>query len=160
MPKVTDYNVSSEVTDIMEKFVNRFQKVFGHFNLAKIGCMHTHKKENEKRPLTLKAVGYPYDVYLPKTYLVEVAQKTWAEMEDRQKHLAVFHIMCAIPEGGFDEQSKSYAKKRRPDYEIFAEEFAVTGGIPNWMENDAAKDPLLKTFREPVKNPVESTVSA
>jgi len=142
MAKVTDYNCSPEVNEIMVKMAEAFPKVFPGFDAQKIGCVHTNGKASSRKPLAIKSVKYPYDVYLDKVYIVEVAQETWAEMTDKQKRLAVFHTMCAVPEGAFDPQSKNYAGKKRPDYEMYAEEFAAAGGVPNWMENDEAADPL------------------
>jgi hypothetical protein len=142
MAKVTDFNVSPEVNEIMTKMADTFPKIFPGFDAAKIGCTHTTGKVNSRKPIALKAVKYPYDVYCDKVYIAEVAQDTWQEMSEKQKRLAVFHTMCAIPEGAFDPQSKKYAGKRRPDYEMYAEEFAASGGVPNWMDNEDAEDPL------------------
>ena len=76
-------------------------------------------------------------------YFVEVMDDTWRDLSQKQKNLAVFHIMCSIPQGGFDPESKKYAGKRKPDYEIYAEEYAVSGGVPNWLENDVeSRDPV------------------
>jgi hypothetical protein len=59
--------------------------------------------------------------------------------------------MCAIPNGGFDEQSKMYGKIRQPDFKMFMQEFAASGGVPNWEENPAAKDPMEQTAEEVAK---------
>jgi len=155
MPKVIDYHVGPEVTDIMEKMLQTFPEVFSGFDVNLISCVHTKNKESARKPLMLKAVRYPYDVWLNKVYIVEVAEKTWAEMDQKRKNLAVFHTMCAIPEGAFDPESKDYARIKRPDYELYAEEFAVSGGVPNWMENDDAHDPMEKSKKKKVaRNPV------
>jgi hypothetical protein len=145
MAKVSDFTCSSEVTDIMVKMVDKFPKVFAGFDANLIKCVHTNGKASKRKPLSLRAVKYPYDVWLSATYIVEVAQETWAEMTDKQKNLATFHIMCAIPEGAFDAQSKNYAGKKRPDHEVYDQEFAVSGGILNWMDEDnTAEDPLAE----------------
>jgi hypothetical protein len=144
MPKFMDYEVKPEVTDIMEKMIDGFPSVFEGFNVNQIGVTHTKKgKKKAKKPTRLIPVGYPYSVWIDKVYIIEVIEHLWANMTQKQKNLAVFHIMCSIPKDAFDPKSKSYAKKRRPDYEVFAEEFAVSGGIPNWMENEVEpRDPL------------------
>lgn len=139
MARFTDYTISPEVTDIMEAILEAYPGVFQGFDLNMLGCIITKKKKSRK-PIRLIPVGYPRDVYCDKAYIVEVFEKLWNDLSQKKKNLAVFHIMCSIPEGGFDESSKQYAKKRKPDYELYAEEFAVAGGIPNWMENDDAKD--------------------
>jgi hypothetical protein len=140
--KNNDYSVSPEVTDIMEKVVKTFPSVFPGFDINKIISVHTKNKKSKsnKCPINLKPVRYPYDILIDKTYICEVMDDTWNDMTDKQRNLAVFHTMCAIPEGAFDEASKSYAKKKAPDYHIYAEEFAVTGGVPNWMENPDTRD--------------------
>jgi hypothetical protein len=100
---------------------------------------------------------------MSKVYIIEVADETWSEMGEKKKRLSVFHTMCAIPEGAFDAQSENYAKIRRPDYEMYAEEFAVTGGVPNWLDNDDARDPIdsddsvVGERKEPEKKPKKAT---
>jgi len=146
MAKFSDYACSSEVTDIMVKLINKFSTVFTGMDVNLIACVHTNNKANKRQPLTLRSVKYPYDVWLNKVYIVEVAQETWEEMNDKQKNLATFHVMCAIPEGAFDVTSKNYAGKKKPDHEVYDQEFAVTGGVLNWMdEENTAKDPLDNT---------------
>lgn len=143
MAKFTDYTVNTDVTDIMVKMVDEFPKVFAGFDANLVKCVHTNGKASKRKPLSLRSVKYPYDVWLSATYVVEVAQETWVEMTDKQKNLAVFHVMCAIPEGAFDPQSKQYAGKKRPDYEVYENEFAISGGVLNWMDDEkAGKDPL------------------
>ena len=63
-------------------------------------------------------------------------------MDSKRRNLAVFHIMCAFPEGAFDEESANYGKLKQPDIKMFMTEYAACGGVPNWMENPAAKDPM------------------
>lgn len=147
MPKQKDFFVNSSVVEIMGKLIKAFPSIFQGFDVLKIACVHTKDKRCARNPISIKAVPYPYSVWMTQTYICEVSDKTWIELTDRQKNLAVFHTMCAIPEGGFDEQSKNYARIRKPDYEIYSEEFAITGGIPNWMENEAAVDPLQKVTK-------------
>jgi len=139
MARFVDYTVSPEIVDIMEAILEAYPNIFPGFDLNRLGCVVTKKKKS-KKPIRLVPVGYPRDVYCDKTYVVEVFEKLWGALSQKKKNLAVFHVMCSIPEGGFDEGSKQYGKKRKPDYELFAEEFAITGGVPNWMENDDAKD--------------------
>ena len=142
MSKVTDFNVSPEVTDIMVKMTEKFPKVFPGFDTQQITVSHTNGKTCSRKPLKIYPIKYPYSVLIDKAYIIEVAQDTWQEMNDKQKRLAVFHTMCAIPEGAFDSTSKNYAGKKKPDYEIYDAEFAVSGGVPNWMDNEEAQDPL------------------
>jgi hypothetical protein len=143
MAKFSDYACSSEVTDIMVKLITKFPSVFTGMDVNLVACVHTNNKASKKKPLSLRAVKYPYDVWLNKVYVIEVAQETWAEMNDKQKNLATFHIMCGIPEGAFDVTSKNYAGKKKPDHEVYDQEFAVTGGVLNWMdEENEAIDPL------------------
>jgi len=142
MPKFTDCHTSTDVSDIMEDIIDKFPRVFPGFDLNQIGIIHSNGKKSKKNPLKIRSVRYPYDVWMSKVYIIEVADETWSEMCDKKKHLSVFHTMCAMPEGAFDAQSDNYAKIRKPDYEMYAEEFAVTGGIPNWMDNDEARDPM------------------
>jgi len=139
MAKFTDYEVNNEVTEIMEKIIEAFPKVFEGFDVNSVQPVMTKGKKS-KRGTRLIPVKYPYDILIDKVYFVEVFEQTWKSFSDKQKRLSVFHQMCSIPSGGFDPESNNYAKKRKPDYEMYAEEFAVTNGVPNWLENDDARD--------------------
>lgn len=134
-----DFEVTNEIQDIMERIAETFPRVFPGFDVNKIGSLFT-KDKKARKPIRVISVGYPRDVWIDKTYIVEVFDEAWKEMTPKQRNLAVFHSMCFIPEGGFDAESSAYGKKRRYDYEMFAEEFAVTNGVPNWLENDDARD--------------------
>jgi len=136
--------VSPAVADIMEKHLRAYPEVFEGFDVNEIVCFHYKGKEDTRRPLKIKPVRDPFDMLVDKVYIIQVADATWNEMTPTQRHLAVFHTMCAIPEGAFDKESREYGKVKKPDYELFAEEFAAAGGVPNWMENPEAKDPLEK----------------
>lgn len=149
MAKVKDFFVNSTVNEIMEKICKKFSHVFEGFDVTQISCVHTKDKVDTKKPLALKSVPYPYSVWLTHTYIIEVADKTWIELSDRQRNLAVFHTMCAFPDGAFDPESKNFGRIKKPDYEMYAEEYALTGGVANWMENEDVKDPLSGT-RKPV----------
>lgn len=152
MAKFVDYSVSPEIKDIMENIIQRFPDVFPGFDPDKIGCVHAHDKE-AKKPIQLISVRYPYDVWIDKVYICSVRDATWKNMNQKQKNLAVFHIMCAIPEGGFDTESNKYSRIRRPDIQMYMEEFAACGGVPNWMENPDASDPMTIN-QDIIRNPV------
>ena len=147
MAKFIDYAGGREVQDIMEKFLQKFPQIFEGFDSSRIGFVLTKKKKS-KVPVRLVPIGYPLDVFTNKTYVVEAYDKWWAKMDQKKQNLAVFHIMCAIPDGAFDEQSKNYGKKLQPDIKMYMKEYAASGGVPNWMENPAASDPLGRTLEE------------
>lgn len=140
MSKLTDYESMPEVTDIMEAFTERFPQCFEGFDVGQVEAILT-KKRKSKVPITLKVVGFPCYLFM-KPYVVEVHDEWWKDMDAKKRNLSVFHIMCCFPEGAFDEQSKNYGKRLKPDIQMFMEEYAVAGGIPNWMENPDAKDPM------------------
>lgn len=147
MAKFGDWAGAPDVKDIMEKFLERYPRMFEGFNTDDIFFILTKKKKS-REPIRLRAVGYPAYVVGGKPYIVEVFEVWWKTMEQKKKNLAVFHAMCAIPDGGFDEKSKYYGKKLQPDIKIYLREYAASGGIPNWMENPAAKDPMERTPEE------------
>jgi hypothetical protein len=89
-------------------------------------------------------------VWLSKVYIAESTDGVWKKLDQKRKNLSVFRIMCAIPQGGFDEQSKAYGKIKKPDIQMFTMEFAASGGVPNWEENPAAKDPMDQTMAQVV----------
>ena len=79
MAKVTDFNCSPEVNEIMVKMAEAFPKVFPGFDAQKIGVVHTNGKASSRKPLALRAVKYPIDAFCPKVYVVDVAQDTWVK---------------------------------------------------------------------------------
>jgi len=142
MPRFEDYKSDSEVHDIMEKFVEKFPTVFDGFDVDGMHFIMTQKKKTQGPALKVRPVGYPMEVFVGKPYIVEIFEESWKGMSPKRKNLAVFHIMCAIPEGGLDPLSKYYAKKVKPDIVMYRLEYAASGGVPNWMENDLASDPM------------------
>jgi len=141
MPKSTDQETMPEVRDIMEAFIERFPGVFEGFEVNQIEFWLVRNKKS-KVPMKLVAVGFPCYLSM-KPYVVLGYDGLWKEMSAKQRNLAVFHIMCAFPDGAFDEQSNYFGKKATPTIQMFMNEFAVCGGIPNWMESpDAARDPM------------------
>jgi hypothetical protein len=158
MPRFTDYYSDPEVKLIMEKFINKYPSIFEGFNVDQMNVVYT-KGKKAKKPIRVIPVRYPYDVYVNKPYIVEVFETWWAKLSQVQKNLAVFHVMCAIPKGGFDEQSSHYAKKAKPDIEMYLTEFVASGGIPNWLENPSASDPM-ELEDEEMEDVVSSSPSA
>lgn len=152
MAKFVDFYSDREVQDIMEAFLERFPTMFEGFDPAKIGFVTTKKKGKKTGPaLKLHRVAYPHSVWLSKAYIVEASEAAWKKLDAKKKNLSVFRTMCAIPMGGFDEQSKAYGKVLQPDIKMYMREYAAAGGIPNWEENPAAKDPMQQTTDEVVK---------
>ena len=151
MARYSDYCSDGQVKDIMEQFLGHFPEMFEGFDVEAI-CFITTKKKKSHRPIKLRSVGYPFEAFLGKPYIVEMFDKKWATLDQKKKNLAVFHTMCAIPQGGFDNTSKQYAKRIKPEIEMFLREFAASGGVPNWMENPLAKDPMERTEEDMAKD--------
>lgn len=147
MAKFGDWSAAQDVKDIAEKFVEHFPGVFEGFNSDDIFFFLTKKKKS-KMPIKVRALGYPAYVAAGKPYIFEVFEVWWKEMDIRQKNISVFSAMSHIPDGGFDEQSKHYGKLVRPEIQMHMRTFAAVGGVPNWFENPAAKDPLYRTEKE------------
>jgi hypothetical protein len=148
MPKFIDFYSDPEVKEIMGAFIEKFPSMFDGFDVGGINVVFTKKKKSQF-PVKLHSVGYPAHVFTNgKPYILEVFESWWKDMTQRQKNTAVFHVMCGIPEGGFDEQSKMYAKKLKPEVCCYMLEFAATGGIPNWFDNPDAIDPLAREAEE------------
>lgn len=153
MAKFVDFYSDREVQDIIEAFLEKFPTMFEGFDATKIGFVTTKKKGKKTGPaLKLHKVAYPQNVWLSKAYIVEASEAAWKRLDPKKKNLSVFRTMCAIPMGGFDEQSKAYGKVLKPDIQMFMREFAASGGVPNWEENPAAKDPMEQTAEEVAKN--------
>ena len=147
MSRFKDYYSDGEVKDIMERFIERFPTMFTEFNADNIAFITTKKKRSTKA-IRLVPIVYPMEAFIQKPYIVEVYEERWRKLTPKQRNLAVFHIMCAIPDGGLDDGSKQYGKKVRPEISMYMREFAASGGVPNWMENPAAVDPMERTEKE------------
>lgn len=147
MSKFVDFQADTESKDIMERFLDKFPTMFEGFDVSKIGFLMTLKKKS-KEPIKLHCVAYPHDVFCGQTYIVEVFKTLWVRMNDKKKNMAVFRTMCEIPDGGFDTATKFYGKKLRPEIRMFMKEYAACGGVPNWMDNPAAADPMERTTDE------------
>jgi hypothetical protein len=147
MAKFSDWSAAQDVKDIAERFAEHFPGVFEGFDTDGIFFFLT-KKKNSKCPIRVKALGYPAYVAAGKPYIIECFERWWTVMDARQKNIAVFDAMSSIPDGGFDESSKHYGKLLQPDIKMQMRTFAATGGIPNWFENPAAKDPMERTPEE------------
>jgi hypothetical protein len=141
MPRFEDYRADSEVYDIMRQFVDKLPMVFYDFQIEDINFIMTQKKKS-KVPMKLRTTGYPMEVYIGKPYIVEIFEDVWCQMTPKKKNLAVFHTMCAFPDGAFDPASKFYGKKVKPQIMMYDLEYAASGGVTNWMENDMAVDPM------------------
>lgn len=162
MAKFVDFYSDREVLDIMEAYLERFPTMFEGFDTGKIGFVTTKKKGKKAgAALKLHKVGYPHNVWVSKAYIVEGSDSVWKKLDQKRKNLSVFRAMCAIPQGGFDEQSKAYGKVKKPDIQMFTLEFAASGGVPNWEENPAAKDPMDQSTDQVVRAiPVAEGVEA
>lgn len=144
MSKETGYHIDRDVEDIVDEIMLKYPKVFSYFEPNKIQSVILENKKS-KKPIKIIPVKFPYDISCTKTYFFIVYDECWKDLNQTQRNIAVFKAMISIPEGGFIEEEKNYAKIRKPDYELYAEEFAVTGGVPNWLENPDVKDPLADT---------------
>ena len=148
MAKFVDFYSDRDVQDIMEAYLERFPTMFEGFDAAKIGFVTTKKKnakQDAKGAIKLHQVKYPHNVWLGKVYIAEVLEGPWKKLDQTKRNLAVFRTMCKVPTGAFDESSKMYGKVLKPDIQMFTREFAASGGVPNWEENPAAKDPMKQT---------------
>ena len=138
-----DFGSDTEVKDIMDRYINKYGPVFEGFDTGSIHFIRTKtKKPSHNKPLKLHSCRYPQEVFIGKPYIVEVFDTIWSELSTKQKNLAVFHIMCSTPSDAFDRASTNYAGKVKPHYEMYRNEFAACGGVPDWMENPAAMDPM------------------
>lgn len=144
MPRFEDFKSDPEVLNIVERFLKKYPRVFEGFNVDEVGFILTQKKKGPpKQPIKVRSVTYPNFVFACKTYIFETFEKKWADLTKKQRNIAVFHAMCSIPIGGFEPASKMYGKVLKPDFQLFRQEFAATGGVADWLEDEKrARDPM------------------
>lgn len=146
MARNGDWTDMQEVKNIMEKFLDRFPRMFEGVNTDEMNFILTKKKKSQE-PIKVHAKGYPSYIF-GKPYIVETFDVWWREMDLKKRNLAVWRALCAFPVGAFDEQSKNYGKRLLPEIKMYTLEYAACGGVPNWIENPAAKDPMERTVAE------------
>jgi hypothetical protein len=151
MPRYIDYHSDGEIKDIMERILERFPAMFEGFDSNKMAFIVT-KKKKAKQPIKIKSISYPAEIFVGKPYIVESFDAAWKKLDQKKKNLAVFRTMCAVPDGGFDANSKYYSKIVKPEIVMYMREYAAAGGVPNWMENPAASDPMERTADEMKKD--------
>jgi hypothetical protein len=151
MGRFVDYYSDGEVRSIMESIAEHCPKIFEGFDANGFHFITT-KKRKASKTIKLRRVSYPMEPFVGKPYIVEVFDSKWKAMDQKRKNLSVFRVMCAIPNGGFDNQSKNYGKVIRPEIEMYMLEYAASGGVPNWMENPLAKDPLERSADDMAKD--------
>jgi len=143
MPRFEDYRSDPEVRDIVERYVKKFPRVFDGFKVEDIFYIVTQKKKlRGKHPIKVKPVPYPHYVSSGKTYVFETFETSWEKMTPKRKNPSVFHSMCSIPLGGFDTASVKYGKLLKPDFNLYRSEYAASGGVADWFEDDSARDPM------------------
>ena len=152
MAKFVDFESDREVCDIMEATVSRFPEMFEGFDTSKIGFVKTLKKKGSaKKAIKIHKVAYPNSVWMTQAYVCETNSAAWTKMDQTRKNLSVFKAMCSIPNGGFDDQSKSYGKVLKPDISMFTLEYGASGGIVHWEENPVATDPMQTEASDIIK---------
>jgi hypothetical protein len=125
----------------MERYVEKFPEMFEGFDPKSVIVFMTQKKKS-KEVAKVRSLPYPLDAIAGKPYLMEFFDEIWQKLTPKQRNMVVFSAMCSIPHGGFDPASKYYAKQVKPDIKMHSLAYAAFGGVPNWLENDAAVDPL------------------
>ena len=147
MPKFSDYVVNTDVQQMMEKIIENFPNDFQKFDTDSVHVVFTKGKpaKSKSKIYKLKGCKYPEDTLHEKTYCLEIADEDWKLLSDKQKYHLVHRVMISIPEEGFETESKEYGKLIKHDYDIYAKEYKVTNGVPNWLEDDT-KLPDLFSF--------------
>ena len=146
MPRKTDCLITTEIANTIEAILAAFptMPMFEGFDLTQVRTIITQGKK-AKDPLKVAKVyrnSYPRYIFDSYLYIIEVMEANWNEMNQKQKNLAIFNALCAIPQNAFVEQSENYAKLRRPDYSVFYEAYCAAGGVLDWIEDPKARDPL------------------
>jgi hypothetical protein len=146
MAKFGDWTAWQEGRDIVDRLLERFPAIFDGFNANEVYFV-MNKTKRSKEPIKVHISGHPFHLFT-KPYAFECFDLWWKDMDAKKKNLAIWRAMCAVPDKGFDDQSKDFGKKLQPEIKMFLKEYAACGGVPNWLENPAAKDPMERTADE------------
>lgn len=144
MPRYAEHEAPfEELRNIVQTFVDKFPDVFTGFRVEDVGFVLTkEKKSSKKNPIKVHKVKYPQSVFSDKTYIFEVLDTKWENLDQKRRNLAVFHVMCSIPVEGFDPDSKEYGSTIKPDFELYRAEYAAAGGVADWFDDNRARDPM------------------
>jgi len=141
MAKFTAFSAEPDAKEILIKLIDKYPTLYSHIDPEKIGFVRNLKKKS-KIPIKVSNVTYPNSIWNDNIYVFEIFNDCWACLEPKQKNIAVAQAMCALHKDGFQETSNGYAKIIRPDITTYMEIFVLAGGVPNWLENASAIDPL------------------
>jgi len=141
MAKYTAYCEDTEVKEIAVKLIEKFPTIFGHINVDKIGFVMDLKKKSSF-PIKVNKVSFPNSIWNDNVYVFIIYNDCWATLEQKQRNLGVAQSLCSIHLDGFSETSTGYGKIIKPNINTYLEVFAMAGGVPNWLENVNAADPL------------------
>lgn len=141
MAKYEAYCEDTEAKEIAKKLISKFPTLYGHINPDKIGFVMDLKKKSHT-PIKVSSVKFPDSIWNDNVYTFIVYQDCWATLETKQRNLGVAQALCSIHQDGFSEQATGYGKLVKPNINTYLEIFAMAGGVPNWLENNQAVDPL------------------
>lgn len=143
---------TGEIYETMQRIADRFP-MFEEFEPEKVLVVFRDEKKL-KKIYRAKGFTYPASLETDKAYLVEIQDAAWADFDESKRNMLVFKFMVSVPMGGFDPDSKEYAKIKKPDYEMYAEEFAACGGNPDWINCDVT-DPMEQGGDSVERQPVQ-----
>lgn len=141
MGKYTAWVPEEEAKQITNKLIDKYHELFGHIQTDKIAFIKDCKKQSDI-PIKIKSVKFPESIWIDEVYILTVFDDCWGTLEPKQRNLAVAQALCSIHKEGFGETSKNYGKIIKPDIVSYLEIYAMAGGVPNFLQNPSAVDPL------------------
>lgn len=141
MAKYAAYCEDTEAKEIAGRLIAKFPEIFGHIEAERIGFVMDLKKKSSV-PIKVIPVRFPHSIWNDNVYIFVVYNDCWSTLEQKQRNLGVAEALCSIHKDGFAELSKGYGKTVRPEINTYLEVFAMAGGVPNWLDNVNAADPL------------------
>ena len=116
-----EYQMDTVARELAEKLVGAYQTIFEGVDVDNIGFIRIIGKKPSKAKGKLYKVGWPYEVYMDKYYVMEIDGAGWDIMSEQQQAMLIFHELLHVPDGGCDPQSKNHRKIRKHDVEDFSE---------------------------------------
>ena len=127
-----DCNPDQEIKDLAVQLMDKYPEHFPTFDPDMVIFLKTESKSKPKWDGRVMACKYQFRIGNPHLYAIEIDSLWWEEFTPEQRQFCMYHQMCHIPSGGFDPESKEYAKVLPHSIQDFPEVLGAAGAAFDW----------------------------